>query len=314
LHNCNDTHGHCPPAGTGCFPNSGNGTDWSTPYNPSHFGTQQYFLLPFLEQDNVYRNWEINFSNNGTGVGYPGGIDNPHDLPDGTPNTHSSNSWWSTAVLKVYQAPNDPTLPADGRTWATGADGQGRGATSYAANWHVFRGGWDEDWQVGGKCRIPATIPDGTSNTIAYFERYAICGDVNTAWGPGPTYMEHIWNEDGQNAGPVAQQWNDFAWATPCWWASYPKGTSPWFGNHNAPPSVPGLTYPFYYPFQFVTLPQNKPKLVLCDPTRLQAFNSGIMQVLLCDASTRGVNSAISQNTWATAIVPDDGLVLGSDW
>jgi hypothetical protein len=81
-----------------------------------------------------------------------------------------------------------------------------------------------------------------------------------------------------------------------------------------------------YYPFQFVTIPQNAPPPKLgplaigangqvgCDPTRLQAFNGGVTMVLLCDGSTRAVSTAISQHTWAQAIVPDDGQVLGGDW
>jgi prepilin-type N-terminal cleavage/methylation domain-containing protein len=307
LHNCNTTYEHVPPSGTGCFPNSGNGTNWGTPYLPSHFGTQQYFLLPFVEGDNTYKSWEINGS--------------PQGNADPLNGTHSSNSWWTDDIIKVYQAPNDPTLPADGRTWSTGAAGLGRGATSYAANWHVFRGGWGEDWQNGGKCRIPATIPDGTATTIAYFERYSVCGDVSTAWGAGPTYMEHIWNEDGQNAGPVAEQWNDQTWSTPTWWTDYPKGATPWFSDPNVPPNGTTLYngqivsgYPLYYPMSFVTLPQNAPPKILCDPKRLQAFNTGTIQVLMCDGSVRPVSVSISQLTWARAIVPDDGGVLGNDW
>jgi prepilin-type N-terminal cleavage/methylation domain-containing protein len=325
IYNCHDTYQHAPPAGTGCFPNSGNGTNWGANPVPSHYGTMQYFLLPYVEQDAAYNDPII------------GSVTVAFSwvAPVGSP--HQSNSWWSDAIVKTFQAPNDPTLPADGRTWASGGHGLGRGATSYASNWHVFRGGWGEDWQVGGKCRIPATIPDGTSNTIAYFERYAICGDVNTAWTSDSCgrvqYRESIWNEDGQNGGPVAQNWGinngwPFAWECPTWWASYHCHCSvgPCFTDPNNPPTLPGLPYPLYYPFQFIQIPQNAPPPKLgpnavgasgqtgCDPVRLQAFNGGVTMVLLCDGSTRAVSTAISQATFAQAIVPDDGTVLGGDW
>ncbi len=38
------------------------------------------------------------------------------------------------------------------------------------------------------------------------------------------------------------------------------------------------------------------------------------MQVMLMDGSVRGVSSGLSPLTWAYAVIPDDGQVLGSDW
>src|SRR5262245_11795326 len=46
--------------------------------------------------------------------------------------------------------------------------------TNYAANWLVFK---------TGENRIPASFPDGTSNTLIFAERYQICNDTPTAWG-----------------------------------------------------------------------------------------------------------------------------------
>jgi len=163
VHACHDTHGKLPPT-IGCFPTDANGVAWSG-YQPSKFGTAQYFLLPYMEQDAAYK-------------------------------AVSTNSYNSPAVIKTYQAPGDPTLPAGGKTWGD------RGATSYRANWHVFRGGWDEDWQVGGVNRF-ASIKDGLSNTIFFAEAYSVCGPPGGT--TGTQYTELIWGEDGQNAGPVAR-------------------------------------------------------------------------------------------------------------
>jgi prepilin-type N-terminal cleavage/methylation domain-containing protein/prepilin-type processing-associated H-X9-DG protein len=322
IHNIHDQYGHLPPSGTGCFPDSGNGTNWGTSYLPSHFGTLQYFLLPYIEQQGAYMSWEIN------------GSPSTQPTPSTDTGNHQSYAWWyDLTVIKTYQAPNDPTLPGDGRSWASGATGQHRGVTSYAANWHVFRGGWGEDWQFGGKARIPATIPDGTSNTIAFFERYGLCGDQNLCnnWGQnydgaGHQYCaQHIWNEDGQNGGPVCQNWNptpgSWCWETPNWFADFPNsgGQGSTFGDPNVPPNGVspqgyGSNYPFYYPMSFVTLPQSSPTLNQCDPSRLQAFNGGNIMVLMMDGHVRTVGTNVSQLTWAEAIVPDDGQTLGIDW
>src|SRR5262249_53498867 len=134
IHDCQDTFQKLPTT-LGSFP-MGNDPNWGAAYLPSHFGTMQYFLLPFIEQDTAYKASEIN-----------GGA-----VPN-SPSGPSANSWRSTAIIKTFQAPNDPSLPAGGQTWGN------RGATSYAANWHAFGGGWNEDWQIGGKARIPATFP-----------------------------------------------------------------------------------------------------------------------------------------------------------
>jgi prepilin-type N-terminal cleavage/methylation domain-containing protein len=279
-HDCHDANRKLPTT-LGSFP-VGNDPNWGAPYLPSHFGTLFYFLLPYLEEDPIYKSGEIN----GGPPGNPG-------YPKFT-GGHSSNSWWSHDVIKTFQAPNDPGLPGDGTTWG------GRGAISYAANWHAFRGGWDEDWQIGGKARIPASFPDGTSNTIAFTERYSVCGPSGGA--TGSQYVEHIWGEDGQNSGPVAEHYNTNVTFVSAYWAYFPGG----FTDHNNPP--PG------YPFNYLTLPQIAPLVAQCDPHRVQGFSVSGIQVALFDGSSRLVSTAISQSTWAHAIMPDDGQPLGQDW
>jgi prepilin-type N-terminal cleavage/methylation domain-containing protein len=315
LHNCHDTYNHFPPSGTGCFPSSVPQPLWGSNPIPAAFGTQQYFLLPFIEQDNAYKQGIIGFTADSGG------------------NPHQSNAWWSDTVVKSYIAPNDPSAPADGRTWATGGHNLGRGATSYAANWHIFRGGWGEDWQSGGKSRM-ANITDGLSNTIGYMERYARCGipALEGNWGAigdgchRARFVEHIWGEDGQNGGPVAEYYMDsngsFPWITPTWWADYPAGSCQVGSQYTDPNRDPtgtgvfGTNYPLFYPMSFVKLPQNAPQWnqATCDTTRLQAFNGGTLLVLLMDGSVRGLSVNISQLTLAQAICQDDGQILGSDW
>lgn len=268
LHNCHDTFGKCPTT-HGCFPQNANALPWGG-QRPSIFGTQQYFLLPFMEQQNIY-------------------------------NITQSHSWNNNNVVKTYISPSDPSLPAEFKTWSD------RGATSYSSNWHVFGGGWGQDWQIGGKARIPATIPDGTSNTIAYFERYSICGDSAYAWNGTPAYVERIWGEDGQNAGPIAQRYNGHVFTAPVYWISIPGGYDPTPPTNYPINPVTGVS-------SYLAAIQLKPSIKNCDPTRLQTLTAGGLQVLLVDGSVRNINPNISNAALARAIVPDDGFVMGNDW
>jgi len=286
LHNCNDTYGKCPPC-QGCFPdtappNPGDSSQWGAPVVPSRFGTIQYFLLPFMEQDNVYKHPEIDA--NGTAAG---------------------NSYRSNAKIKSYRAPNDPSAPANGSTpnW-------GRGSTSYSANWHAFGGGWGEDWQVAGKAAIPTSFPDGTSNTIAFMERRSICGNPAAATGYG--YVERIWGEDGQNVGPKAAVYNQNVYFVPSYWVPVTGGTGPAsIGADPTPANYPLRPQDVNNPINAI---QINPSQNDCVPYRLNTFSASGMQALLADGSVRNIKPTISALTLIMALVPNDGGVLGNDW
>jgi prepilin-type N-terminal cleavage/methylation domain-containing protein len=287
LHNCHDTHGKLPTV-HGCFPSTGNGVVWEQKPIPSKFGTIHYFLLPYIEQDNLYRDPRV---------------------AGGGPND-GSHSWDLNNVIKTYVSPSDPSVTAEGKTWGD------RGACSYHANWHVFGGGWDEDWQIGGKAVIPRSIPDGTSNTIGFIERYAICGVYATDGMKNGNYVEHIWSEDGQNAGPVARHYGSGnVWFIPAYWADYTGSTTRGYPNLRQPPAD--------YPFgpnrlapttNYFSSPQISPSVELCIPTRLQTFGASGMQALLMDGSVRNINPNISALTLGRAFVPNDQGILGNDW
>jgi prepilin-type N-terminal cleavage/methylation domain-containing protein len=140
LHNCNDTYGRLPPA-YNMFPNPMGGMG-----APAPMGTLQYFLLPFLEQDNLYQQT-------------PDMSDNAMNLP-----------------LKVYTGPADPTMPADGLVTMMGMP---YGGCSYVCNYVVFGN------TPGGQAKIPSTFPDGTSNTIVFGPRYTNCGGMAQGWSMG---------------------------------------------------------------------------------------------------------------------------------
>jgi prepilin-type processing-associated H-X9-DG protein len=51
-----------------------------------------------------------------------------------------------------------------------------------------------------------------------------------------------------------------------------------------------------------------------CDHWRAQSGHVGGMNVALMDGSVRFVKAGISQATWTSALLPNDGTPLGSDW
>ena len=65
--------------------------------------------------------------------------------------------------------------------------------------------------------------------------------------------------------------------------------------------------------------PNLKPQVGLASPTQCDWFqpsssHSGGLQAALADGSVRFITGSVSQITFNIALVPDDGLVLGSDW
>ena len=291
VHNCHDAYGKLPTV-NGCFPQDANGTDWGLPSRPSRFGTIHYFLTPYIEQEAIYAQTTQN-SWRDSGASPPGRAD---------------------FGIKTYVSPLDPGLEGNLKA----SDWGNRGQCSYHANWHAFGGGWDEDWQVGGKARFSSSFQDGTSNTIAFVERYTKCGPGTAGDWNSYLYVSRVWAEDGDPVGnPIA---------------GYYKG-APSSGTHLQHVSYwvnPGKGFPNFtelrrtsnnYPLNYTTGTstwmqpiQSKPTIRQCNPALLQAMSSGGMLVVMFDGSVRTVNANTNTNTLVRALVPDDGFVMGSDW
>ena len=295
IHNAHDTNSILPTTRScygGLEPNSGNWGNVNDPrQKPSLMGTMHFHLLPHIEQDAVYKQTA------------------------GNSWRDSPNSGRSDTVIQAYISPLDPTV-TDGR-----ADDWGnRGQVSYHANWHAFGGGWGEDWQIAGKARIPASFPDGTSTSIAFFERYSKCGfpGKNSGNWNSYEYASRIWSEDSDGScfacpGPVNEHYgNNGSYESPAWWMSI-RGLAS-YPDPNSPPADYPIDKVTGSAAKYMKLPQVKPPPTNCDPTRLQALSSGGMLVLLMDGSVRSVNTNVNLDTLARAIVPNDGFILGSDW
>jgi len=237
VHNHNDTLGKVPPAWS---PDSGGGTLGSNFNAREGTGTLHYFILPFIEQDNLFRNSNGNAS---TGT---------------TPST----------IVKTFLCPSDPSLGSNLQRY-------GYASANYCCNLLVF------DPRNPGT--IVTSMQDGTTNTVIFAERYKVCapnwgGYTGAGWAMHPAFVGHGWD-------------------TPVFgWHEIGVGYDPSFDG--------GTGQPF----------QVAPNVTACDWRVTQSAHAGTMLVGLGDASTRGVSSGVTLNTWRNACNPRDGNVLGSDW
>jgi prepilin-type N-terminal cleavage/methylation domain-containing protein len=140
LQSCNDNWDKLPPVYNN-FPNPNGGMG-----PPAGMGTLQYFLLPYLEQQNLYN------------------------------QTMMSSDMCMNTPLKVFMSPSDPTMPASGIVTMMGGP---YGGCSYASNYLAFSN------TPGGSAKIPSTFTDGTSNTIVFGERYTVCNGIAIGWQMG---------------------------------------------------------------------------------------------------------------------------------
>jgi prepilin-type N-terminal cleavage/methylation domain-containing protein len=170
--NCADTHNGLLPPSVGLYPNT-------FPSNGNSDGGIFLHILPYIEQQNLY-----NISNQGN---------DPSGRNGGLP-TFSEWNIQGQANPKSYICPSDPTYNSSLGLRA-----------SYGVNGQLFR----QDYWGVGLSRYPASITDGTSNTIFFTDKLAESNSGNYAdnywpdWGPimsssdegdptGPTFGPQI--------------------------------------------------------------------------------------------------------------------------
>jgi prepilin-type N-terminal cleavage/methylation domain-containing protein len=185
VHNAHDQIGYLPPA-FGWYPASTN-----TPGNG--FGGPFFHLLPYLEQDALYRK--------------------SASPPPPSPRFNYETMFlvW-TNPIKTYLCPADPGATSDGRVVQPHPQQPNLAAGCYGANVQVFGvvsnpvAGTVASYQGTG--RIPASFVDGTSQTILFAEKYASCGNGGSGWGewdvkPFAQWMPLLADQFGWGTGAV---------------------------------------------------------------------------------------------------------------
>ena len=272
-HHYHDAHQHLPPA-IGYYPPAAGA-----------FGPYLFHLLPYVEQDNLYRS-------------ALGSV--PFPPPDG-PTTvyYPGNNEVYRQSVPIFLCPSDPSVGPDGRVTVAGFS---FGVSCYAFNALVVA---QNDITTTpfktnpqGKTRIPADLPDGTSNTILQAEKYARC--TNTTLPPQFRDGGSAWAYGGAGAFP----WLPPPMDLPV--KAFVAGFCvPALANQGAPNAIGPQSR-----FQV----QPSPFLGNCDPTRAATAHAGGIQVGLVDGSVRTLAPSLSGTTWWAAVTPRDNDMLGSDW
>jgi prepilin-type N-terminal cleavage/methylation domain-containing protein/prepilin-type processing-associated H-X9-DG protein len=277
-HNFADAHGTFPTY-FGVFPPAG---PYVYPGYPPQNRRKMYggwfaHLLPFVEQDNVYRktmddilasgwnepHWDVPPSGGGPGPTvveqYNGHLWVYQEWVGGTPGSglHLDGIWIDgvhDATYKVLQCPADPTADTSGKVYGWW------GSTNYLANFNAWTlspyGLWHEPVK-------PLAITDGLSNTVLFGEGYANCDRV----------------------GRIAL----YSWF-------YHNFGLDWYQQANT------------LMFQDRPLPGD------CDNWRAQSGHPGGMNVGLGDGSVRPVSPSVSQASWTAALLGSGGIPPGNDW
>jgi prepilin-type N-terminal cleavage/methylation domain-containing protein/prepilin-type processing-associated H-X9-DG protein len=278
IQNCAQTNdGNLPPA-IGTYPaNLNGGTEWVCPKTQNTgWGGMLYHILPYIEQDNLYKATQCGtISGNQQVPPYTVG----YGIEDGGFGTmQQGNATYSQIAVpvKAYLCPSDPTAGNGVGYGGWAADG------SYAYNGILFQADWN------GYSKYPASIQDGTSNTIFLTDTYA--------------GAQGNWQFD----------------QTLYWWDYNSFETPP---NSNG--DCGGLNY---YGTAFT--PLVRPTLSYCQQTitwtwgccasvcmcRATSPHPGGTNVAFGDGSVRLINQAVSGTTWFALCTPSGGDLPGNDY
>jgi prepilin-type N-terminal cleavage/methylation domain-containing protein len=301
-HNYHDTNGSMPPYSIA---------------NGTQYGSAHFLLLPFVEQDNLFR------------------------------QANGNSFTIRTAAVKVFACPVDPTVtngvftgqavnyPFNGTAPnRISVNGVPYGAATYAINGQIVAAQMASGHPIKGSITLIG-ITDGTSNTVLFAERMAFCAGpeypnpaTTPRLAPGSVTWS-IWARGGKNT--ANSNWADGAPAAPLPPANHtaaPDGYT-WWDNamFDAPYRTPSNTNNGPGPRSDPNFRQNWDGGVVnpggiqgsgrphqCDYRRLQAMHSNVMIAGLADGSARTVNASISALTWQRVCTPTNGEVLGNDW
>jgi prepilin-type N-terminal cleavage/methylation domain-containing protein len=265
-------------------------------------GSWCWVLMPYLEQDNLYKNtasntltYHYSYSYNYNGTPYNYNYSYTYGPPTWNVSGVHQASKAPQEVLKVFLSPLDYSYPFQSTSVTSNAP------CSYLANEYVIQSFYNMN-----------NITDGTSNTLFYAEGMAQAG-YNYSYSfsePGYTFSETI-------AENFIRVW-DYDPYQYTYSATFTYKYSPGSFVYNY--SSSGITVPYFYawcydPTARATVAfQVKPTAGNASMSCAQALTLGGCLVCMGDGSVRIVHTGTSYNTWNAACTPTSGDILGSDW
>jgi prepilin-type N-terminal cleavage/methylation domain-containing protein/prepilin-type processing-associated H-X9-DG protein len=300
LANADGTYNKLPPL-CGPYPsgtlwqkdNAGLRPPWNTPF---------FWILPFMEQDNMYKNSTgPAVPNCGAQAGYQAWY-----APSGGTSAAARS-------IKTYICPTDPggsrspaTNVSLGNQGWTSWEFETSGLTSYAANAQVFavtdiNGNMNahSDWQ--GNRGLGNGFPDGTSNTITIAEKLSLCGTTNSDFVGNKTP-----NPNGILSANAWGWWQIQQPSQPIFAATIPLVDSATAMQPVGVASVwqnPRTNQTSYDP---VTNPGG------CDFYRASSMHTGVMNAAFADGSVHSLSASINPNVWWALCTPQGGEVVGN--
>jgi prepilin-type N-terminal cleavage/methylation domain-containing protein/prepilin-type processing-associated H-X9-DG protein len=259
--NCSDTNAGNMPPGIGDYPRNNSGQRCGGSSGTA-FGGTLFHLLPYVEQDNLFK----------ACICSNGGFD-----PEQGALPASAGGVMQNPV-KTYLCPADPTGNNGFSGWAA--------TGSYVYNGMIFQADWV------GYSKFPASITDGTSNTIFFTETYGMANGGALGYGGDQTL----------------------------WWWDYNSFETPTSSNGDCG----GLNY-----YGAAYPPLIRPTPSFCGSNTRAWTWGGNVSVCMCratsphtsginvgmgDGSVRFVSGGISGASWFAACTPASGDLPGADW
>ncbi|HTU21384.1 MAG TPA: DUF1559 domain-containing protein [Gemmataceae bacterium] len=254
IQNCADTYSQQLPPLVGYYPG---------PYNKDVTGKEFVVnpltaVLPFIEQQSLYNYFVASVPKYGSSGVYDAALPlNP--------------------VVKQFFCPSDPSISPT--TYPL--------LTSYAANAILFgpsrftyslvSGSPTEtiaNKSLAGGANFPASISDGTSNTIMWTEKLGYCGSFTDS-----ARVDNYWAMAGIDTHIPA------------------------VAAYKTPPSS----------YFFVGVSQSSCTSVGAG-YQGSTGHTGVILAGLCDGSVKMIAQGMSKGTWNLALIPNDGFPMPSDW
>jgi prepilin-type N-terminal cleavage/methylation domain-containing protein len=237
-------------------------------------------LLPYIEQDNIYSK-----------------------APSAAATAPPTQSWAQpivaggaliqVQVIKTFICPSDASTP----NGLVGTGANTWGACNYPCNFLLF--GQNLAGPTARQFRNSSygigNIPDGTSNTIGFFERYGTIG------GSGPPPGGSLW------AYCPGGNWANLRMST----ATFPQPASAadvinWGGRNDA-----GTTGSAWSASNHI---QQRPAQSAAVLGELQTMHTSVMNCAALDGSVRTVSAGIGGTPFSRFVDPTDGLVTSTDF